>query len=99
MNNFKVIKYLVDGNVGMSSKAVISQYIDVLGNKNYNHPHDCGDLKRCIDAVNSLDLDNVNHMKNISSQWFNISKKWNDLVISFNTDKNECYSLLQECLK
>jgi len=99
MNNFRIIKYLLEGDTGMSSKAIINQYIDSTHNTLFSYPYDCGDLKRCIDAVNSLDLDNVNHMKVISRQWHEISKKWFELNIAFKSDKNECYSLLKECIK
>lgn len=98
MNSYKVIKYLVKGDTGLSSKAIINQYIDNTHNTNFNYPHDCEDLKRCIDAVESLDLDNVKHMKVVSRQWHNISNKWFELNIAFKVNKNECYSLLRECI-
>ena len=98
MNSFRVIKYLLEGDTGMSSKALINQYIDSFHNTKFSHPYDCEDLKRCIDAVDSLDLRNVNHMKVVSSQWQEISEKWLELVKLFNTDKEECYNLLKECI-
>jgi len=98
MNAYRVIKYLVEGDVGLSSRAIINQYIDRDHNTNINHPHDCDDLKRCIAAINSLDLYNVNHMRKVSSQWRNISNNWDALVRALSTDKNECYSLLRECI-
>lgn len=99
MNSYRVIKHLVEDDIGLSSKAIINHFIDSTHNQNFKPPYDCGDLKRCINAVNSLDLNNVNHMESVSKQWKNISKNWDALVRTFNVDRNECYSLLQECIK
>ena len=99
MNSYRVIKYLVSDNVGMSAKAIIGQYIDNTHNTNFNHPWDLGDLERCILATESLDLNNVKHMKIISRQWHNISNKWFELRTTFKSNKNECYSILRECIK
>lgn len=99
MNSYRVIKYLVEGDTGMSSRAIISQYIDKTHNDNISHPHDYGDLRRCIQAVESLGLNNVDHMKVVSKAWRRIANRWEDLNMAYNVgDKEECWKILIDIL-
>ena len=99
MNSYKVIKYLVSDNVGLSSKAIIHQYIDNTHNTNHSYPRDCGDLERCILAVDSLDLYNVKHMESISKEWKAISDNWLKLKQLLVIDRELCYDVLRDCTR
>jgi len=93
-----IIKYFLTGNVGLSSKALIGQYLLKSDNKNYNHPHDCGDLDRCIEAFKVMNIPNIDHMKVLSSEWHEISKNWKGLLRDSEIDRSECYRLLRRCI-
>lgn len=76
-----VALWLRDGERGMSSNALCKQLFGVPADAGRDHPHDPGDLRRCVaflDAANAHDR--IGEMACVSLEWAALVPEWTTLV-------------------
>ncbi|MFA5999974.1 MAG: hypothetical protein WC783_03290 [Candidatus Paceibacterota bacterium] len=104
-----IIIWLMDGEVGLSSKAMLSVWLK----ENYcpvdirtDHPLDPADLKRCMDMMDQFYFIKIESMKDISKEWCILVDNWDKLTTLLKEEIGEfdtgsapkTYKLMQELL-
>lgn len=77
----KAMFWLVNGNVGASSKTMFNC---LIGNRNFaiNHPYDPDDFSRCYELLEAVPefKSRLYKLKRLSLEWSNIVDNWGKLI-------------------
>ena len=73
--------WLRDGERGSSSNALCSHFFGIPTDAGRDHPHDPGDLRRCLNFLDATKThDRIKEMANVSLEWAALVSIWPDLV-------------------
>ncbi len=76
-----VAVWLRDGERGQSSNALCKQLFGVPEDAGRDHPHDPGDLRRCVAFLDAAKAhDRIGEMAKVSLEWAALVPEWTTLV-------------------
>lgn len=80
----QVVKWFLEGNVGASSKAMVTNILFQDGDRPRNlvdHPYDPADLKRCVELLDAVPpiRRELAVMENVSPTWKLLISNWDVL--------------------
>jgi len=104
------IQWLLTGERGLSSDAMCKAYFGIPERAGTDHPHDAGDLRRCLLFLQAVDESNqwrFDQLQDLSREWLFLSCHWTELVACFeqecaqstNNTAPETYALIQKIVK
>lgn len=81
-------RWFIQGQVGVSSRAMASAIIDVplTGNdKHHNHPHDPDDLNRCLLFLEAVPeaREHLDKVRKLSPEWDRLIENWEKIEKTF----------------
>jgi len=79
----KILKWLLTGRVGCSSKAMAACLVGVDGRN--DHPHDPDDFNRCLLFLKVVPeaRGHFDDLKKISKEWSNLIDRWDEIETCF----------------
>lgn len=83
----EVVKWLADGERGLSSEAMCKRLYGLPENAGSDHPHDPADLRRCVTFLretNSFPL--ISRMEDVSPYWAVLVRNWDRLMQIYHAD-------------
>lgn len=91
---FKVMQWVENGRVGLSSKALCQKLTGMTVGEDKekvydDHPYDPSDFKRCVDFLEAVGLTSkdVKKMIGVSPEWSAMSKEWDNLTALYKEEK------------
>ncbi len=101
----KVASWLRDGERGSSSNAMCKRIFGIPADAGADHPHDPGDLRRCLLFLDAAEAhDKVSLMVDVSEEWERLVCRWGELIATFKVEMAEgksapkTYALMNEIL-
>lgn len=83
----KVASWLRDGERGASSNAMCKRIFGIPSDAGTNHPHDPGDLRRCLLFLDAAEEhDKVSLMADVSEEWKRLVCRWDELIALFEEE-------------
>lgn len=84
---YDVAMWLRTGERGASSNAMCKRMFGIPESAGNDHPHDPGDMRRCLtflDQTNSHDK--IQMMSDVSQEWARLVEVWGQLVSTLNAE-------------
>lgn len=79
--------WLRNGDRGMSSNAMCKRIFGVPTSSGIDHPHDPGDLDRCLKFLDAVEAhDKIELMRDVSPEWAALVDAWNEIVGEFREE-------------
>lgn len=77
----KALTWLLTGETGVSSKAILAVMMKVELPERWSHPSDPADLRRCKQLLDIFPewRARIKEMGAVSKTWANLAEKWNEL--------------------
>ncbi len=90
----KILKWLFEGDVGQSSKAMAMAASGVYQNEEQkltSHPYDVSDINRCFQLIKAVPevKDSFDIISNLSPEWSALIKHWEQLESTFVEEVGE----------
>lgn len=81
----RIIDWLLNGDTGASSRAIVEQMLNPKPGSYLNHPRDYGDFDRCIKLLELLPefAERIDEMSAVSPEWAAIVAHWDYLTESY----------------
>jgi hypothetical protein len=93
-----LVAWLASDDVGMSSKYMAQVLADIPGEREYAHPYDPSDFKRCQKLLISVPAlkERLNLMAKESEVWAGLVEDWDEISRLIDNDKGkEAYHLIK----
>ncbi len=77
----QLIAWFLSGDVGTSSETIVAAYFDFNHQGGISHPHDAGDLGRCIKLLNEVPIlnDSLPRLAELDPHWKALFVNWKSL--------------------
>ncbi|MCL4682372.1 MAG: hypothetical protein KJZ92_14020 [Rhodocyclaceae bacterium] len=85
-----VVDWLRDGERGSSSECMCKTLFGVPASAGTDHPHDPGDLRRCVLFLEAADaMGRIAEMRAVSAEWAGIVSRWPEIEAAFQKERNQ----------
>ncbi|MBJ7550765.1 hypothetical protein [Marinomonas ostreistagni] len=99
--NERLVKWLLSGDTGTSSKAIVSQMTGIEAEDSFSdYPRDTSDFGRCYRLMKAVPefRFRISEMASRSERWAALVACWDELDRLYETDKDACYKKIKEVL-
>ena len=82
MNKLKneVLDWMIDGSVGVSSKAIAMRAVGKIKNKAFDYPCDADDFSRCYEMLKACPAVKIERMRGFNKVWDNLVDSWIEIT-------------------
>ena len=81
----RAVKWIRDGRVGLSSRAIHDHMLGLESSRDYPHPRDPDDLNRCLLLLDLIPewAGRMNEMGSHGGCWVGLAKRWGEISETF----------------